>query len=230
VPEESKPLTPDPNSLGIQAFPRIRLLHMLLFFAAFGAIAAAGAFFLQGEIERPDFMKVMGLAFGAAAAAVLVAVMPLGRDALPALGFVPVGWRSIVFGSLATLALSVAVSLVGPQPESLKEAVEVMRGATMLWASIAVFGLLAPLAEELIFRGLLFGWLEGRWNARMAWIVSSLAFAAAHIDRAHIVLVLPLGLLFGWLRWRTGSLLPSLAAHAINNSAAVLAARFAGVV
>jgi membrane protease YdiL (CAAX protease family) len=230
VPEESKPQSPDPNSLENRGFPPIRLIHLLLFVAAFLGIAASGAFVLQGEVGRSDVMTLMGLAFGAAAAAVFVSVLPLGREAMPALGLVPTGWRPVVFGSLATLALSVAVSMAGPQPESLKEVVEVMRGPTMLGTSIVVFGLLAPLAEELIFRGLLFGWLQSRWNAGVAWIVSSLAFAAAHIDVAHIALVLPLGLLFGWLRWRTGSLVPSLAAHAINNSAAVLAARFFGVV
>jgi membrane protease YdiL (CAAX protease family) len=84
-------------------------------------------------------------------------------------------------------------------------------------------GLLAPVVEELVFRGLFFGWLAGRWGGRVAAGVSSLVFAAAHLEPAHILLVLPLGLLFGWLRWRTGSLLPSMVAHIVNNSFAVLA-------
>jgi uncharacterized protein len=230
VAEESKPEALDPNPLGNQPFPKITVLHLLLFVAAFVAIALGGAVFLRGEVGQSDPMSLLTLAFGAAAVAVFVSVLPLGRQALPALGLVPAGWRPIVLGTLATLAVSVAVSMVGPQPESLKDVVDIMRGPTMLTASIVVFGLLAPVAEELIFRGLLYGWLEGRWNARVAWIVSSLAFAAAHLDLTHIALVLPLGFLFGWLRWHTGSLVPSLAAHAINNSAAVLAAHFLGVV
>ena len=83
---------------------------------------------------------------------------------------------------------------------------------------------LAPLVEELVFRGLLYGWVAGRWGTVAAWIVSSLAFAAAHVEPAHIILVLPLGLLFGWLRRRTDSLLPSLVAHMVNNGFAVAAA------
>jgi chromosomal replication initiator protein len=47
----------------------------------------------------------------------------------------------------------------------------------------------------------------------IAWLGSSLAFAAAHIELAHVILVLPLGLWFGWLRRRTDSLWPSLAAE-----------------
>src|SRR5262249_56428048 len=77
--------------------------------------------------------------------------------------------------------------------------------------------------EELIFRGLLYGWLAGRWGGTVAWIVSSLAFAAAHVELAHVLLVLPLGLWFGWLRRRTGSLWPSLVAHMMNNGLAVAA-------
>ena len=78
--------------------------------------------------------------------------------------------------------------------------------------------------------GLGMGWCTA--NARpgppstpvVAWIVSSLAFAAAHVELAHVILVLPLGLWFGWLRRRTGSLWPSLIAHMVNNSLAVVAA------
>ena len=85
---------------------------------------------------------------------------------------------------------------------------------------------LAPLVEELVFRGLLYGWLEGRWGSGIAFIGSSLAFAAAHVELAHVILVLPLGLVFGLLRWRTGSLWPSLVAHMANNGLAVAAAAY----
>ena len=84
----------------------------------------------------------------------------------------------------------------------------------------------APLVEELVFRGLLYGWLAGRWGKTAGWIVSSLAFAAAHTEPAHIILVFPLGLLFGWLRQRTDSLLPSLVAHIANNALALVAAAY----
>ena len=55
----------------------------------------------------------------------------------------------------------------------------------------------------------------------------AVASASHHGEPAHIVLVLPLGLLFGWLRWRTDSLAPSLVAHILNNGFALLAAIYA---
>ena len=82
---------------------------------------------------------------------------------------------------------------------------------------------LAPIVEETVFRGLLYGWVAGRWGTIAAWIVSSVLFAAAHYEPAHVILVLPLGLWFGWLRRRTDSLWPSLVAHMVNNGFAVLA-------
>jgi membrane protease YdiL (CAAX protease family) len=82
-------------------------------------------------------------------------------------------------------------------------------------------GLLGPFAEELLFRGLVWGYVEGRFGPRSAWAISSLLFAGAHWEPAHIALVLPIGILLGWVRWRSASLWPCVLAHIINNSLVV---------
>jgi hypothetical protein len=46
-------------------------------------------------------------------------------------------------------------------------------------------------------------------------------FAALHFDPVRFPAVLLLGVAFGWLTWRTGSIWPSALAHAVNNGAAV---------
>jgi membrane protease YdiL (CAAX protease family) len=171
-----------------------------------GMLAILGAFFLIGLL------------------AVIVAVAPLGRAALPALGLRPAPWRYAVLGALGTLVLSVAVSQLGIEPEGMKEVVGFVREPHQLLRSLLLLAVLAPLVEELVFRGLVYGWITGRWGSLAGWIVSSLLFAAAHVELKHVVLVLPLGLLFGWLRRRTDSLLPSLFSHIVNNGFALLAA------
>jgi membrane protease YdiL (CAAX protease family) len=110
------------------------------------------------------------------------------------------------------------------EPEGVKQAMDVARTPELFVASLAVMALLAPLVEEAVFRGLLYGWLAGRWGTTVAWLASSVVFAAAHVEPAHVLLVLPLGLLFGWMRRRTDSLLPSLVSHSLNNGFALLAA------
>jgi len=176
--------------------------------------------------ERSNLV-VLSAFFGTCLLALAIAVLPLGRDAPAALGLRPVGWRPIVFGVLGTTVLSFVVSQLGPQPEGVKQVTEGIQGVKA-FQTLAVLGLLAPVAEELVFRGLLYGWLAGRWSNLVAFIVSSLAFAAAHTEPLHILMVLPLGLWFGWLRWRTGSLIPTIVAHIINNTIAVAAAVFLG--
>jgi len=171
-----------------------------------------------------EMLTVLGTFFLIGLLAVVVAVAPLGKAAFPALGLRPASWKYAVLGAFATLVLSIAVSQIGIEPQGMKQVIEVVREPRQLILSLLLLAVLAPLVEELVFRGLLYGWIAGRWGGTAGLIVSSLAFAAAHFEPAHIILVLPLGLLFGWLRRRTDSLLPSLFSHIVNNGFALLAA------
>jgi len=174
--------------------------------------------------ERTN-LSVLSAFYGTCLLALFIAVLPLGRNAPSALGLRPVGGRPIVLAVLGTTVLSFVVSQLGPQPEGVREVTQGLQGVQAL-LTLAVLGLLAPIAEELVFRGLLYGWLAGRWSNLVAFILSSLAFAAAHTEPLHVLMVLPLGFWFGWLRWRTGSLVPTIVAHIINNTIAVSAATF----
>ena len=193
---------------------------LLVFLAACPLVGLVVVWFLPDR----EMLSILGAFFVIGLGAVAVAVAPLGKAALPALGFRSANWKYAVFGALGTLALSVAVSQIGIEPKGMKQVMDVVRGPRQLVLSLLLLAVLAPLVEELVFRGLLYGWVAGRWGSLPALVVSSLAFAAAHFEPAHIVLVLPLGLLFGWLRRRTDSLLPSLCAHIFNNGFALLAA------
>ncbi|MBS0548550.1 MAG: CPBP family intramembrane metalloprotease [Proteobacteria bacterium] len=197
---------------------------ILLFAALLGAGVAAVGWFLRGHPQ--GLIGILGLFYLVALVSLAIAVAPMGRAALPALGLRPAGRRWSVFGAMGTLALSVAVSQLGPEPEGMKQVMELAQDPRKLIPSFVAFALMAPLVEELIFRGLLYGWVEKRWGSMVALVVSSLAFAAAHYEPAHILLVLPLGFLFGWLRRRTDSLAPSLVSHIVNNGFAVLSAAF----
>jgi membrane protease YdiL (CAAX protease family) len=195
---------------------------LLTFVPALLLFCVAAAGFVQGR----GLLAILALFYGAGLCAVAVSVAPLGPSAAPALGLRSAGWRPILFGTLGTLALSFGVSQLGVEPQGVKQAIDLARQPGELPKSLVVLAVLAPLVEELIFRGLLYGWIAGRWGTFAAWMVSSLAFAAAHYEPAHIVLVLPLGFFFGWLRRRTDSLLPSLVSHIFNNGFAVITAAY----
>jgi len=79
---------------------------------------------------------------------------------------------------------------------------------------------LAPIFEEIIFRGVLYGSLRARFGVATSVIVSALIFAAAHgYGVAGFASVFCSGALWAWSYERTRSLLPAIAAHMANNAA-----------
>jgi membrane protease YdiL (CAAX protease family) len=203
----------------------VRWWSIVIFLAVLPALLVPAVWLLRDR----GMLPMLAIFFSSALVALAVAMAPMGRHALPALGFRPAGFWPILLGTVGALIVSVAVTQLGIEPQGMKEAMKVVREPAQLLASLAVMAILAPLVEEAVFRGLLYGWVAGRWGTIAAWIVSSILFAAAHVEPAHAILVLPLGLWFGWLRRRTDSLWPSLVAHMANNGVAVLAAAFIDV-
>ena len=210
----------DDNPLIQKETPSIRWWSIVIFLVVLPALLVPAVWLIRDR----GMLGMLGIFFVSSLIALGVAMAPAGRRALPALGFRRAGWRPMVLGTVGALIISVTVTQFGIEPQGVKQAMEIARDPALFLASLAVMAGLAPLVEEAVFRGLLYGWVSGRWGTIAGWIVSSLAFAAAHVEPAHVILVLPLGLWFGWLRRRTDSLWPSLVAHMVNNSLAVVAA------
>jgi len=84
--------------------------------------------------------------------------------------------------------------------------------------SIALVVILPPLVEELAFRGVIYGGLRTSLSVGESLIVSSFAFAMIHMSIPTMLTHFPLGLYFGWLRHRSGSLWPGMLAHACHNA------------
>lgn len=81
------------------------------------------------------------------------------------------------------------------------------------------YTILAPLFEELVFRGVLYSTLRRYWNAPIAMVVSALIFSLAHgYGTFGLITIFWSGLLWAWAYEKTGSILPGMVAHALNNS------------
>ena len=89
------------------------------------------------------------------------------------------------------------------------------------WGYLSI-GLLAPLSEEIVFRGAILKSLlsSSRLPAWRAIALSALMFALIHMNPAQMPHAFVIGLLLGWMYWRTGSILPGMAYHWANNSVA----------
>lgn len=88
-------------------------------------------------------------------------------------------------------------------------------------AAVVGLTLLPALAEECLFRGLLFTAAARRWGPTAAVVVSAALFGAVHLDVWQSPAAALMGLYFGLLRLRTGSIVPGVIAHAVNNLVAL---------
>jgi membrane protease YdiL (CAAX protease family) len=89
---------------------------------------------------------------------------------------------------------------------------------------------IAPVTEELICRGLILRGLLARFSPSRAIIVSASLFALLHLNPWQIPTALGIGLVFGWVCYRTGSLLLCVLGHALFNSISLLAPGFPFVI
>ena len=106
-----------------------------------------------------------------------------------------------------------------------QEAVQALRNARhgpglLVFALVTV--VIAPLGEELLFRGVLYPAIKSAGFPKLAWWGTSILFAAIHFNRSIFLPLLLLSLLLVWLYERTDNLIAPLSAHALFNAANLL--------
>ncbi len=114
---------------------------------------------------------------------------------------------------------------IGWHPKS-QTAVELLNNAP-LWPTGIYLGffavVLAPVAEEFIFRGVLFTFVKNFGLPKLAWIGVSLLFALVHGDAGIFAPLFFLALMLTWLYEKTENLLAPILAHALFNTANLVA-------
>jgi membrane protease YdiL (CAAX protease family) len=126
----------------------------------------------------------------------------------------PVAWGLQIISGMA-------LTQVGWPPEE-QVVVTLLTNAKLWWMQIylGVFAVvLAPVAEEFIFRGLLYPFVKQLGYPRTALVGLSFVFALIHVDAAAFVPLFVLALALTWLYEKTDNLLAPIAAHALFNAA-----------
>lgn len=179
--------------------------------------ALLGAFLLAGGITG-----LLGL--GPALSALLLGSAFIGvslllaRGNLLELGFrKPQGWIwPTIFAGGLWILLSGVYAAFDPQTNQ----GPLLRELGSLPVQIFLVVLLAPLAEEILFRGVLFAGFLQRMPLLPAALLSALLFALPHLPSG--VMILPLvfvaGFILALLFWKTESLWPPILLHAANNA------------
>jgi membrane protease YdiL (CAAX protease family) len=118
------------------------------------------------------------------------------------------------------------IALFGPHPEAVTEILKTHHGTTNFLFDLASICIIAPFAEELLFRGVIFAGLVQRMPLWVAASLSGIIFGAAHGDPWGFVPLAVTGAGLALLYYRTRSLWPNVLAHAIFNAVALVALYF----
>lgn len=143
-----------------------------------------------------------------------------GRDPLRAVR-AGLGWGILAWLGATALAAAVVLLLeqIGFDPglQAAEQAIALVEP----WLVIVAVVILAPIAEEVFFRGVVFNaWLrEG--GRRWAFFGSSALFAVIHLSVVSLLPIFLLGLALAWVYHRTGSLLAPIVMHATVNGISV---------
>ncbi len=140
---------------------------------------------------------------------------PVGRWVLP---LTVVG----AYASLAVYAVVVTVidELTGSDLSDLLEGNPLPTGDydILMWVLLGIGVVaIAPVAEELFFRGLLFKALDSMWPTFLAMVVSGAAFSLLHLNPSVLIPFTLIGIIFAWSFRRANSLWIPIGAHAIVN-------------
>ncbi len=203
-----------------------------------------GAFLLVGLVYLVSAQLVGALLGGQGTVAVSTLVLAVAVPTLLAAGLAMLittlrgngpridlrlhwSWRSAGVGALfgvggliLTLpAAAVWIAIVGEDANSAVGAVFGDVRGTWAWAAVvfAIVVVIAPVCEEIVYRGLLWGAVERRWGRWAALIVTTVVFAIAHLEWERAPLLLVVALPIGLARLYTDSLVASIAAHQVTN-------------
>jgi membrane protease YdiL (CAAX protease family) len=140
-------------------------------------------------------------------------------------------WGNVAIGIVAMIVLVMGwdmVSRLAGREVTPGFMGDVLRSASAegaLWLLLLAFCVAAPITEELFARGFLYrGWSETFLRPAGAIVLSSLVWTALHLQYDWFFLgeVFSIGLLLGYLRYRSGSIWLTILQHGLNNLAAVV--------
>lgn len=133
------------------------------------------------------------------------------------------GWMLVAYGGYVVAVVLYASFVVEPSQEDIARDLGLDSETVAAIFSLLLIAILAPISEELFFRGMLFGGLRARMSVLPAALISAAVFGALHATTG-ITAVPPLaifGVALALLYEKTGSLWPPIMLHFVNNSLAL---------
>lgn len=142
---------------------------------------------------------------------------PLKGGAHAVLYFILIGVAMLALGIIIEPATSII-----PMPDNVKATFEALFNNPNTFDLVLATCILAPLCEEMLCRGVIMRGLVRHNGPRKAIIWSALIFAVIHMNPWQGIPAFIIGLFFGWVYYRTGSLVSTIFLHFVNNSSSIV--------
>jgi membrane protease YdiL (CAAX protease family) len=146
--------------------------------------------------------------------------LPPGSNAAGAI-LSGVGWGVVATIGASLLGAAVLFVLESLGIEAGPQTAEQAISRIDPWLAVLAVVILAPIAEEVFFRGVVFNALLREAGSRWAYIGSAALFAVIHLEPVAMLPLFALGLALAWVYQRTRNLLAPIAMHATVNGIAV---------
>ena len=191
----------------------------------FGILAAI---LLSGAVvwitfQLPDTGSFLMIAYELAYLLPVIVILLIKKAKPEAVGFRSFEIKNLAVGCgllLGTYAIIFVHNLlllafgIAPQGEILTEFFGHEYFGTLVFVGVIV----APLVEEIFFRGFVFSGLRQKYNWKVATFLSSALFAIAHLQWVALIPTFLMGVVLSYLFHRSKSILPGIILHLIVNS------------
>lgn len=203
------------------------VLGYIVVFIAVQFVVSLVALYLDDSIKHPPSASAKALTLSSVVSSVILIALFVWRKWAPISRYYiqQKPWDVLIWAILAGLGAILPLQWLYEQmnitmTDDVKHLFESIMGSR--WGYLAL-GILAPVAEELVFRGAILRSLMNYFNHRLPWIpivASALLFGAVHGNMAQFANAFTMGLLLGWLYCRTHSIVPGVVLHWVNNTVA----------
>ena len=203
------------------------VLGYIVVFIAVQFVVSLVALYLDDSIKHPPSASAKALTLSSVVSSVILIALFVWRKWAPISRYYiqQKPWSVLIWAILAGLGAILPLQWLYEQmnitmTDDVKHLFESIMGSR--WGYLTL-GILAPVAEELVFRGAILRSLMDYFNHRLPWIpivASALLFGAVHGNMAQFANAFTMGLLLGWLYYRTHSIVPGVVLHWVNNTVA----------
>ena len=196
----------------------------------FGRLALSGTTFNWTSIVQSTVVIQIGMIL----APVLIMATMLTRSVRKALRLNRPDVREVIVAALLAISLhptyAAFASMVGAEYKLGEQTIEMLTqfdaiiGGAPIWSVLLVLALIPAVCEELAFRGFLFAGLQRNGGYVRAILLTSIFFGLSHGVLQQTITASVIGLLLGWLAYRTGGVACTIVFHCVHNSISMLIA------